>query len=195
MYDIAMIQNDNNVTAIRTKVSLLRCFKIYFNITFFKGSPEQLPLSWSCAAKALLVYCAINLWLLDTHSSTFDVLFKIIIEIALLVVFLKLGLKATNKPERFAQTMSALMGIGMVISLISVPIYYLLIPQFLQQQEVTQSVINITLLLLVWNLAVISHIFKRSLEISTLMSAVIAFNYLIVFEVIIISLATGATPT
>lgn len=146
MYDIAMTQKDNNVTAIKTKISFMRCLKIYFSITFFKGSPEQLPLNWACAGKALRV-------------------------------FLKIGLKASHKPERFAQTMSALMGIGMIISLISVPIYYLiipqLIPQFLQQQELTQSVINITLLLLVWNLAVISYIFKRSLEISTLMAALI----------------------
>lgn len=186
------MSKNNNVTPIRRKGTFFQCFSTYLKLSFFKATPEQLPFDFACIVKALVVYSAINLWLLDAHSSVFDVLLKIAIEMGLLVVFLKIGLKVTHKSERFIQTMSALIGVGMVISLISIPIYYLLIPQFLQQQELTQSVINITLLLLIWNLAVISHIFKRSLEISTLMSAVIAFNYLIVFELIVISLSTGS---
>jgi len=129
--------------------------------------------------------------LLDTHAPVIGVLIKVAIEMGLLALFVKVGLKVTKKPERFIQTMSALVGSGMIISLISVPIYYIFIPQFLEQQDVSQTVVNITLLLLVWNLAIISHIFKRSLEVSTLMSAVIAFNYLIVFQIIIISMASG----
>lgn len=187
-----MIQNDNNVTPIRTKVSFLRCLNLYFKISFFKASPEQLPYNLSCTIKALFIYCAINLWLLDNHSATLDVLVKIIIEIGLLALFLKIGLKVTHKPERFIQTLSSLIGIGMVVSLISTPVYYLVIPQFLQQQEINQTVVNITLLFLVWNLAIVSYIFKRSLEVSTLMSAVIAFNYLITFQLIVISIFPGA---
>lgn len=191
MYDMAMSQK-NNVTSIRPKSTFFSCLKIYYKMSFFKASPDQLPFNASCAIKALAVYCVINFGLLDTHSSVFDVLLKVAVEMGLITIFLKIGLKVTQKPERFVQTFSALIGIGMIISLFSIPIYYLFIPQFLQQQDINQTVINITVLLLVWNLAVISYIFKRALEVSTLMSAVIAFNYLIVFEIIIISMASGS---
>jgi hypothetical protein len=193
MYDVLMNKNDNKIVSIRPRPSFVGCFLAYVRISFFKASPEQLPTSKACTIKAFLVYCAVNLWLLDIHSSALDVLVKIAVEMGLLTVFLKIGLMLTKKPERFEQTLSALIGIGMVISLISVPIYYLFIPQFLQQQDISQTVINITLVLLVWNLAVISHIFKRSFEISTLMAAVVAFNYLIFFEMIVISLLPEST--
>jgi len=192
MYDAHMSQ-DNNVTPIskQQKPLFFQCLSLYFKLAFFKISPERLPYNVGCLLKALLVYASINLFLLSTHSSPFDVLSQIVIELSLLAIILKIGLKITKKPERFLQAFSAIVGIGMVISIISVPVFYLLIPGFLQGQEVNQTVINVTLLLLMWNLAVISHIFKRSFDTSTLLSAVIAFNYLIVFEIIIISLSTG----
>jgi len=187
------MSKDNNVTPIfnHKKPLFFQCLVLYFKLTFFKISPDSLPYSVSCILKALLVYCSINLFLLSTHSSPFDVITQIAIELSLLASILKVGLKITKKPERFLQAFSAIVGIGMVISIISVPIFYLFIPSFLQGQDINQTVINITVLLLMWNLAVISHVLKRSFDISTLLSAVIAFNYLIVFEIIIISLSTG----
>ena len=189
-----MSQNDN-VTPIRKPppLSSVHCFIAYFKIAFFKGTPDQVPFNIACLLKAFIIYCAINLWLLDIHSSFASVMGKIAVEMLLLGAFTYLGLKLTKKTPRFLQTMSSLIGIGMIISVTSIPIYYLFIPQFLQQQEINQTVINITVLLLIWNLAVISHIFKRSFEVSTFMAATLSFNYLILFEVIIISFSTGAS--
>ncbi len=191
-YDIAMNQNDNVTPIHKNKGhSFLQCLSIYFKIAFLKASPEQLPFNINCVFKAFLIYCAINLFLLDTHASFNNVLMQIFIELSLLTLFVYLGLKIKRTPERFFQTLSALVGIGMVISLISAPIFYLFIPQFLAGEEVSQSAINITLLLIVWNLLIISHIFKRSFDISTFMAAALSFNYLILFEVIVISLSSG----
>ncbi len=192
MYDIVMTQNDNNVIPLKRKIRFINCFIIYLKMSFLKASPEELPADWSCAIKALAIYFSINLLLLDVHSSTFDTLLKIMVEIGLLAIFVKIGNNIKKTPERFIQTLSGLIGIGMIISIVSVPIYYLFIPQFSQQQELNQGIINLTILLLIWNLAVMSHIFKRSFEITTLMASVISFNYLIVFEIIIISLSSGS---
>lgn len=192
MYDIGMSQNDNVTSIHKNKgYSFLQCLSLYFKIAFFKASPDQLPLNISCMLKALLIYCAINLFLLNTQSSLIQVLMQIFVELSLLSFFVYFGLKIKQTPERFLQTLSALIGAGMVISLISTPIYYIFTPQFLNQEEVSQSFINITVVLLVWNLAIISHIFKRSFEINMIMAAVLSFNYLILFEVIVISLSAG----
>ena len=188
-----VMSQDNNVTPISNKQKPLffQCLSLYFKLTFFKASPDQLPYSPSCILKALVIYYSINLLILNTRSSALDIITQIIIELSLLALILKVGFKITKKPERFLQAFSALVGIGMVISIISVPVFYLFIPGFLQGQDINQTVINITLILMIWNLAVIAHILKRSFEISTLLSSVIAFNYLIVLEIIIISLSAG----
>ena len=46
-------------------------------------------------------------------------------------------------------------------------------------------VIYITLVILLWNLAVLSLIFKRAFDISTHISAMIAFNYFIAYQFIV----------
>ncbi len=192
MYDKTMSENNNNnVTPIRNIPAFAHCARLYFRLSFFSASPEQLPCSIGCIIKAIALYCLVNLFLLNARSASSDVLIQVFIELGVLALFTIIGLKIIRKPERFIQTFSALVGIAMVISLISAPIYLILVPDFLSSSEINQTVINITVLLLIWNLAAISHILKRSFEISTLMSAVIAFNYLIVFEVIMVSLSTG----
>jgi len=191
---ILIMSKDNNVTPIskHQKPLFFQCLSLYFKLAFFKISPEKLPYDVRCIIKAVLLYCSVNLLFLDTRSSTADIITQIIIELSLLALILTIGLKITKKPERFLQSFSALVGIGMVISLISVPIFYIFTPNFSHNQDINQTVINITVLLLMWNLAVISHILKRCFDISTLLSAAIAFNYLIVFELIIISISTGS---
>ncbi|MDQ6983351.1 MAG: hypothetical protein Q9M44_01395 [Ghiorsea sp.] len=187
-----MSQNDNVTSIHKNKGhSFLQCFSIYFKIAFFKASPEELPFNLYCTIKALLIYAAINLFLLDSHSSFVNVLLRIFIELGLLTIFVYLGLKIKQTPERFFQTLSALIGIGMVISLISAPLFYVFFPQFLSNEEVTQDLINVTVILLIWNLAAISHVFKRSFEINSLMAAILSFNFLILFEVLVISLSSG----
>lgn len=187
------MSHNDNVTPIIKKApqSFIQCFSVYLKMTFFKATPDEVPCDVSCLIKSLVIYCMINLWLLDVHSSAQSVISKIGIEMLLMITVLFIGLKVTKKQERFLQSLSSLVGIGMIISLISIPVYYLFIPQFLQDQEINQTVINITLVLLIWNLAVMSHIFKRSFEVSTFMAATISFNYLIIFEVIIISMTAS----
>ena len=43
--------------------------------------------------------------------------------------------------------------------------------------------IYITIAILVWNLAVLSLIFKRSFDISTHLSAIISFSYFILYQI------------
>jgi hypothetical protein len=52
-------------------------------------------------------------------------------------------------------------------------------------QPLTQQV---SIVLLVWNLAALSLIFKRSFEIQTVLAGFIAFNYFLLYEFILISL-------
>ncbi len=191
LYDIAM--SENNVTPIRNPKVFFTCSSVYVRLCLFLASPEQLPANVLCAIKAVIIYSAINIILLDSHTSAFEVIVKIVFEISLLAGIVFYGLKIAKKPERFLQTMSALIGVGMIISLISTPLYLLITPEFKHTQEISQAVINITLILLVWNLSIISFIFKRSFDISTFNAALISFTYLFLFQVLISASFGSAT--
>jgi len=191
LYDSAM--SENNVTPIRNPKVFSTCSSVYVRLCFFLASPEQLPANALCAIKAFIIYSAINIILLDIDSSAVAVIAKIIFEISLLAFIVYLGLKLTKQPERFLQTLSSLIGVGMVISIVSTPFYLFIVPEFKNTQEISQSVINITLVLLIWNLSVISFIFKRSFGISTLNAALISFSYLLLFQTFISSVFGSST--
>lgn len=167
------------------------CFFIYLKLCFFSASPEQLPWSWFCIAKSLIVYCLVSIFLLDVQSSVFDVVLKILIELGLILIILQVGLKITKQPERFHKALSAFMGVGMIVSLISVPFYTYLLPDVGEKGEISQALIYLTIIILVWNLAIISEIFKRTFNITTFLAFVVTFNYFISFQLLILALFTS----
>ena len=82
--------------------------------------------------------------------------------------------------------MSALIGINLIVSLVSIPVFYLLSSP--TPDQVNPLTLQINVILLVWNLAIISLIFKRSFQINTLLAGFIAFNYFVLYEYILMKL-------
>ncbi len=81
------------------------------------------------------------------------------------------------------QTYSALICINVVITAATIPVYNLVADS---GGDGDSLLIYITLAILVWNLAVLSLIFKRAFEISTHLSAMISFSYFFVYQFIVI---------
>lgn len=191
MYDEAM--NENAPIPIRKNNPFSACLIIYLRTIFFKASPDELPAHALCIVKSLLLYVGVYIFLLDLQSSFVEILLKVLLEFGLLLGIIVLGLKITDHQERLTQTLSAVVGVNLLISLIGSLIYYIINPDVLSgQTEPTQGMVNASIILLIWNLSVISHIFKRSFEISTLMASILAFNYFILFEVLIITFLSPA---
>lgn len=71
----------------------------------------------------------------------------------------------------------------MVITAVTIPLYRFAIQH---QNNIENLLIYVTLIILIWNLAVLSLIFKRAFEISTHLSAMISFNYFVVYQFIVI---------
>lgn len=84
------------------------------------------------------------------------------------------------------QTLSALIGTNLIMTSISLPIYSLIIDNSASNESFSQLEINLSIALIFWNLAVLSMIFKRAFDIGTLVSAMISFNYFVLFQLIII---------
>jgi hypothetical protein len=81
-------------------------------------------------------------------------------------------LRVKKNLPRLLQTFSALIGVNVITTTVSLPLYNLGIGS-----DGAGSYSLLIYLVQIWNLAVLSLIFKRAFEISTQLSAMISFSY------------------
>ena len=127
-------------------------------MTLFSASPARLPYSPACLALTLIAYLIAGQVLLGDQRSFLSILGQIALEFFILLAISFVTLKIGAKIERLLQTMTALSGVSLIISFVSIPLLYIL-PQPINDNEINPVTLQINLLLLLWNLAVISLIF------------------------------------
>ena len=93
-----------------------------------------------------------------------------------------LGLRLKQALPRFLQTFSALLGINVVITAATIPAY-----RFIADNGSVDDnlLLYVTIVILVWNLAVLSLVFKRAFDVSTHLSAMISFSYFVAYQVLV----------
>ncbi len=146
------------------------------------SSPESLPYNRLNIALTLFCYFLIGLLLVDEQRGYLLVCAQIILELGMLGLIVYAGLKWKNLIARLPQTFSALLGINVIITAVTIPVYR---AATRNEGNSDSLLIYVTIAILIWNLAVLSLIFKRSLEISTHLSAMITFNYFVLYQFII----------
>ena len=159
----------------------------YVQMSLFSSSPANLPCSKPVIMLTLVTYVLVGLLLLGGQRSLASIVVQIGIEVGILFLITYIALKILDKPRRLMQTLSALVGVSVFISLISLLVTSAL-PHSNDPEKINSATLQINLLLLFWNLSVISLIFKRAFEIRTLLAGVIAFNYFLIYEFLIINI-------
>lgn len=160
----------------------LYCLKHYVYMSIFASSPDRLPYRLDCLVFTIFCYCLLGLMLVDEQRNYGMILFQITLEVSLLALICYLGLLWLKKLPRFAQCFSALIGVNFVISAVSIPLANWLAAD-VSNENLGSWILTVTMIMVFWNLAVMSQILKRSFEISTIMSAMIAFNYFVVYQI------------
>ena len=146
------------------------------------SSPARLPNNPNALVLTLGSYFLIGFFLVDEQRSYFVVSAQILLELLMLGLIAYYGLRWKKILPRLQQTFSALVGINLIISVVSIPVF-----RVARNYQVDSDtlVIYVTLFVLLWNLAVLSLVFKRALEISTHVSAMIAFIYFFLYQFIL----------
>ncbi len=160
----------------------LYCLKHYVYMSVFVSSPDRLPYRLDCLIFTIFCYALLGLTLVDEQRNFGMILFQITLELSLLALICYVGLLWLKKLSRFAQSFSALVGVNFVISAVSIPLANWLTADA-SSENPDSWILTITIIMVFWNLAVMSQILKRSFEISTIMSAMIAFNYFVVYQI------------
>ena len=103
----------------------LLCLKHYLLMCVFLSSPERLPYNPLCTLISLFAYILIGLLLVDEQRGMASVSAQIFLEVIMLALIAYAGLYWKKSLLRFQQTISALIGINMVISAVTIPVYHL----------------------------------------------------------------------
>ena len=159
----------------------LYCWVQFLRLALFISTPAKLPWNPALLLLSLAAYLLVGQWILGDSRPFSDILLQIGIEVGLLAAISFIALRLQGHGERFVQTLHALIGVNLIISLLSYPLIELL-PDPMHNDQPNMLAMQLSLLLLVWNLAAISLIFRRSFEISTLFAAFLSFGYFLVYE-------------
>ena len=164
----------------------LTCLKHYILMCLFVSGPERLPYSLHCILFSLLAYFLLGFSLADEQRGYAIVVAQIMLELGMLALIAHAGLKWKKKASRFHQTFSALLGVNLFISAVSIPVYQSLADSTSAANGLDSTVLNVTFVIVFWNLAVLSLIFKRAFEINTVLASMISFNYFVVYQFLVI---------
>jgi hypothetical protein len=164
----------------------LVCLRHYLSMALFRSSPASLPFHPYTLGLTLGAYLVVALVLLAGERSVNSIMMQVLIEAAILYLVSYFMLNFMRKPERLVQTLSALFGVNLVIGFVSIPLFLALPPSTAEQ--ISPLTLNVSLLILFWNLAAISLVFKRAFEINTLAAGFIAINYFLAYEFILLYL-------
>ncbi len=159
----------------------LESLKHYAYMCLLLSSPERLPYAPQATLLTIFAYFAVGMLLIDAQQGAGAIGGQILLEISMLGLIAYLGLNLKGLLPRWQQTFSALVGINLVITAASIPLRSAL---DIDGAEPNRALIYLTLALLVWNLAVVSLIFRRAFEISVQLSAMLAFSYFVVYQII-----------
>ena len=131
----------------------------FFRICLLQKCPQDLPASPVLFWPVLFSYGAISAILLLPTLITF--------------VFLYL----CSVPRRWLQTGTALAGTGLIFSLIAVPLFYWRV--FFEINTEIQTMIGLLVLVLViWNVAVMTHILRHALSASYMLGILGSVTYI-----------------
>ena len=159
----------------------LLSLKHYGLMCLLLSSPQRLPCSPHSIALTVFSYLLLGSLLVDEQRSYAAVCAQITLGMLGLIAWV--GLRWKTSLARFEQTFSALVGINMIITAVTIPVYRSVTDY---TESMDNLLIYVTLVILIWNLAVLSLIFKRAFEISTHLSAMISFNYFVVYQFTVI---------
>lgn len=152
-------------------------FSEFLQVCLLRKRPQDLPASPILFLLAVSCYGLISAALLLPTQSPGFALLTGLIEAGMLLLITGLFVYLRSVPERWLQTSTALAGTGTVFSLIAFPLFYWRV--FFSIGPEAQTLIGLLVTLLVlWNIAVMSHILRNALSSSWMLGVLGSITYI-----------------
>ncbi len=148
-----------------------------------RRGPQDVPASRFLFALTLIGYVLMNLLHLGLRplDSWQENLMLSVLDIVLLLFLFYLLLAAFRRSSRYLQTVTALLGVNLLVTALQLP-FYVWRTLIIAGPDVITLPDMILLGLLVWFLAVVAHVTRHALEIPYAGAAVISIMYFMLFQ-------------
>ncbi len=166
---------------------------VFLQICLLRRAPQDIPASSLLLAMTLLLHFLFTVLAAMLDPNPQQVMLIAVIECLCLLAFVYVVLLLRSRTNRWQQTVTALVGTGIIIKLIFFPVLMLL-PGGGGLHETPTSVMWAVWLLSLWGLLVLAHIFRHALSVPFILGAAVAIAYCAV-NVTAISQALNWTAT
>jgi hypothetical protein len=156
-------------------------FLAFFDICRLIKRPQDIPESKNLLTICAVVYGILSILLISLSQPAEKAIFASIIELFLIMIFTLAILQSVGKSSRWIQTVTALIGTGIIISIIAFPAYLLIgVGELNDLQTGTAPSIGLMLLaaLSCWNIAIMAHILRHALEVNFAIALFLAIMYI-----------------
>lgn len=149
--------------------------KHFFLMACLRRTPQQLP-----ASDAFLVLVVVSYLLVAcVHNSLHDTVYRSVLiaalDMGIMFLFVLVCLKLIGQTRRWTQTVTALSGTGMILTLLAIPVSIGL--NETQETPLYPLFAFLLLFLFIWSLSIQGHIFKHAFSITFSVGLAIAFFY------------------
>lgn len=168
-------------------------FLAFFDICRLIKRPQDIPESKNLLTLCLLVYGFLSILLAALSQSVDIAVLSGVLEVILIMIFSLALLQIRGKSSRWVQTVTALAGTGIIISLIALPLYVFIgVDASNDVSSSTAQAFGLLLLAILacWNITIMAHILRHALDVNFVLAIIIAISYIWV----IFSLTSSIMP-
>ncbi|MGB1800763.1 MAG: hypothetical protein ACPHLK_08050 [Gammaproteobacteria bacterium] len=150
---------------------MLETFKIlflaFFDICRLVKKPQDIPESKNFLTLCLLCYALLSILLAGLSQPVEGAIVAGLLDVVLIMLFTYALLQINGKLPRWPQTVTALAGTGIIMSIIALPVYLMIgigdVDELTLTSEQTMGLLLLAILAC-WNIVIMSHILKHALE-------------------------------
>jgi hypothetical protein len=160
---------------------------LFYDICRFRKGPQDLPYSINLLRFSLLAYITLQTAVNLFNGSPLSAILATAVDVSLMFLLVTSLLYVTDKRTRTAQTLTALLGTGTLISLFALPLW-----AWINLARAADTDFSLAALLLLglggWSLAITAHIFRHALSTQFSVGLMVAIMFSLVFFVAAFSL-------
>ncbi len=148
---------------------------LFWDICLLRKGPQDVPVAYILFWPLLLVGITVDLAIAVNFVDFQQALLVVVANTMLLLGVVTILLFVLGYVTRIVQTLTSLIGSGLVFSFIRLPILFIikLAPQS------TSLFGSMEIVILVWSLVVIAHILRHALSVQPFLAGALAFGYFI----------------
>jgi hypothetical protein len=170
---------------------VLAIFQTFLQIALLIRPPQDLPTSRSLLNLVIFIYAALGILILWPEMGMVKSAVLVLADVLLITVFVQLILTLKSMQNRRTQTLTAMFGTGIVISVLILPMVYGVYLGGGETADRTTYLVGIYVLF-AWSLTINGFIFKHAFDLQNLIIGIGYAFGLYLFSEIIMTLLFGS---